>query len=235
MRKFFSFIKKLFLEFFVGSAVGSIIALIICAVACCFINNGISKYFEEQLKNKRIEEIYKSEYNHRLESQYNVIRDSLCNEVDFYIKTIAPTSVIDPFLLVDLCDEYNVDIKFVLAQGCVESHFGTKGTASKTNSVFNVGAFDGHSAETQKKNGFGYNHPNESIEPYLILLTNSYLGENKTEIDLLENFVNHSGQRYASSENYEMMLKHRIKEIEEETEISELIDKYHMCKLKLGW
>ena len=180
-------------------------------------------------------EPYKSEYIHRLESQYSITRDSLANEIDRFIKKSAPTSVIDPFLVVDLCDEYDVDIKFVLAQGFVESHFATKGAAAKTNSVFNVGAFDGHSTDKQISNGYGYKHPNQSIEPYLKLLKNNYLVNGRTEQDLLENFVNANGKRYASNNNYEAMLKKTITSIQKSTKIEQLSDKYRMYKLKLGW
>ena len=67
----------------------------------------------------------------------------------------------------------------------VESHYATKGTAKKTNSVFNVGAYDGHSARKQIKNGFGYDNPNDSIEPYLILITSNYLVNGKTVYDYI--------------------------------------------------
>ena len=62
-----------------------------------------------------------------------------------------------------MCDLYDVDIRLVLAQGHLESHFATRGTAAKTNSMFNIGAYDGHSASKQIKNGFGYVDPNYSI------------------------------------------------------------------------
>ena len=41
-------------------------------------------------------------------------------------------------ILIDVCQKYGLSIKFVLAQGQLESHFGTKGLARKTNSIFNV-------------------------------------------------------------------------------------------------
>ena len=80
--------------------------------------------------------------------------------------------------------KYNIDIKFVLAQGEVESHFGTKGMASKTNSVWNVGAFDGYDLKHIRTK---YNNPNQSIEPYLILLNKKYL-INKIELDFKDCF-----------------------------------------------
>ena len=77
----------------------------------------------------------------------------------------------------------------------------------KTNSVWNVGAFDGYSADKQIRKGYGFKHPDYSIEPYLKLLTTRYLIEGKTEEELLDNFVDINGNRYASCEEYESKLR----------------------------
>lgn len=176
----------------------------------------------------------KDKYAEKLESEYNAARENLAKEVEKYITTIAPKSVVNALTLVDLSSRYNVDIRFVLSQGHLESHFATAGTASKTNSIFNVGAYDGDSAEQQKRNGFGYEHPDYSIEPYLKLLTNDYLVDGKTENDLLVNFVNKSDMRYASDENYEVSLKSIYNNIDNIANISETYETFKMYKLKLG-
>jgi hypothetical protein len=137
----------------------------------------------------------------------NTIKLNIVDEMDRYISIVAPESELNSGLLFELCDKYNVDLIFVLAQGQVESHFATKGTAKKTKSIFNVGAYDGHSAAKQKRNGFGFNNANDSIEPYLILLNNKYLVNGKTETDLMMNYVNCLGHRYASNPKYEKMLR----------------------------
>lgn len=139
--------------------------------------------------------------------EFEEARNQLAIEVDNYISSVAPKACIDPFLMIDLCWEYGVDIRFVLAQGQIESHFATKGTAARTLSIFNVGAYDGHSAARQRRNGFGFSDPNESIEPYLILITNEYMVNGKTETDLMKNYVNGLGMRYASNPKYESMLR----------------------------
>ena len=168
---------------------------------------------------------------HRLESKFNASREELATVVEEYIKTNAPTAILNPLNLIDLTSQYNVDLVFVLAQGHAESHFGTKGTARRTNSVFNVGAFDGHSARKQIKNGYGYKHPDHSVEPYLKLLTNNYL-DGKTEFDLLENFVNSEGQRYASNPKYEKLMQEKYAQVEKY--IGEAYYKYRMYKLQTG-
>lgn len=173
-------------------------------------------------------------YVHRLESKFDASREALAVEVDKYIKTVAPTSVVDALNLIDLCAEYNVDLRLALVQGHLESHFATKGTATRTYSIFNVGAFDGHSANKQIKNGYGYKHPDYSVEPYLKLLTTDYLVDGKTELDLLNKFVNKNGKRYASSTTYESMLKDRWDKIDEVANITQTYETYKMYKLMLG-
>lgn len=154
------------------------------------------------------------------------VKTQLITEVDTYINTIAPSSKLDGEIVVDMCCEYNVDIAFVLAQGQIESHFGTTGTARKTNSVFNVGAYDGYSAAKQRANGFGFSHPNESVEPYLILLTNNYLVNGKTINDLMVSYINYLGMRYASDTRYEYMLRSVYNKINSKTNINSLYNEY---------
>lgn len=162
--------------------------------------NTISRREQIAIKAQRMEE-------------YEIARNQLAIEVDNYISSVAPKANIDAFLMVDLCWQYGVDIRFVLAQGQIESHFATKGTAARTLSIFNVGAYDGHSASRQKRNGFGYSDPNDSIEPYLQLITNEYMVDGKTESDLMQNYVNRLGMRYASNPRYERMLRSVYKRI----------------------
>lgn len=139
--------------------------------------------------------------------QYNNDRNTLAIEVSNYIKSVAPTAEIDPFMFIDLCSEYEIDLIFAMAQGQLESHFATRGTAARTKSIFNVGAYDGHSANRQCRNGFGYDNPNDSIEPYLQLIKNDYLVNNKTVQDLMNNYVNYLGMRYASNKKYESFMR----------------------------
>lgn len=151
-----------------------------------------------------------------------ILKQLLINEVNSYIKTIAPTSKLTGECIVDKCLYYNIDIAFVLAQGQIESHYGTAGTAKNTNSVFNIGAYDGHSANKQRKNGFGFDYPDDSVEPYLKVLINDYLVNGKTEYDLMSNYVNYLNMRYASNKNYERMLKSVYNKIKKATNIYDL-------------
>lgn len=144
-------------------------------------------------------------YRARVDLHYEGLKDSLVTQVDKYITSIAPNSCVSGLMLVDVCEKYNLDLRFVLAQGHLESHFGTKGIASKTNSVFNVFSYDGLSASQIIKNGHGYKHPDYSIEPYAKLLISKYLID-KTEEDMFIEFKDIHGHRYASDKNYEKKL-----------------------------
>lgn len=166
-------------------------------------------------------------------NDFNNARDVLAVEVHEYISTIAPRAEIDPYILIDLCTEYDIDVAFVMAQGQIESHYATAGTAKRTKSIFNVGAYDGHSAARQCRNGFGFEDPNDSIEPYLILLTSDYLVNGKTINDLMTNYVNYLGMRYASNRKYESQLKSVYNKIYRNPEFRIAYEEYKECYNKI--
>lgn len=167
------------------------------------------------------------------ELAYNENKSQLVKIVDDYIQNSAPTSSLTGYCIVTNCEKYDLDIKFVLAQGQVESNFGTRGLATKTNSVFNVGAYDGKTYE--EINGkFKYKHPDFSVEPYMQLLYKDYITGTKTELDLMKKYVNKGGKRYASNENYENDVLNIYQQIEELTNISELQGEMKRYKIILG-
>lgn len=180
----------------------------------------------------KIKNDYKCEYEEysyaydcvrEAELKYHEIKSVLCDEVQNYITSIAPSSNLRGYAVVEECLHYGIDICFVLAQGEMESHYATKGIGRKLNNVFNVGVYDNLTYSEISKN-YKYDYPNQSIRPYLELLTESYL-VNKTEEDLLHDFVNTQGNRYASDINYERKLKEKIEYIKLSTNINELQDK----------
>lgn len=150
------------------------------------------------------------------------------------MKTVAENHNISALELLNGCDKYSIDVRLALAQGKVESHFGTQGLASKTNSVWNYKAFDGYKLNEIPKDG-KYTHPNLSIEPYLKLIRESYLGDQKTERDLLNKFVNLSGKRYASNELYEQELKLAWSEIDKTTKLDSLLNRYRYLKVEMTY
>jgi len=153
-------------------------------------------------------------YRDNLELDYYGAKDTLVDAIDSYIKEIAPSSVMNGLAFVNKCDEYNMDLFFVIAQAQVESSFATTGLGQKMNSAFNVKAYDGKGSKHMDK----HSHPDESIEPYIKLLKNDYLydvttGETKTEMDLMNNYVNFEGKRYASNPEYERMMLSTYKKL----------------------
>ena len=182
------------------------------------------------LQNKKCE--YTCDvYRDNIELKYQSAKSQVVDEIDKYIEQVAPNSALNAITLFNLCEEYGVDIKFVLAQGHIESHFGTKGMARKTNSVFNVFAFDGQEYHKISRKG-KYDHPDYSIEPYLKLLKNNYMVE-KTEYDLMNKFVNMDGKRYASDPLYENKLSTKFEYISNNTRLDELVSNYNMYKIIL--
>lgn len=157
------------------------------------------------------------------------MKADLVSATQHYIDSVAPNSGLRALILVENCEKYGISVTFTLAQGEVESHFGTTGLAFRTNSVWNVGAFDNYSySDIQHK----FSNPNDSIVPYLELLFSNYL-PNKTIEDLLENFVDINGNRYATDEYYESKLKTIYKHIQTNYHIDELQSRLNYYKVRL--
>jgi flagellum-specific peptidoglycan hydrolase FlgJ len=209
------------------SLIITFIILVISALIFCYVCIG-------RILNDRIENNNYScrVYRDKIELKYQNSKSLIIDEVDKYIKNVAPTSSLNAITLFNLCEEYDVDVKFALAQGHIESHFGTKGMAKKTNSVFNVFAFDGESFHKISKKG-KYSHPDYSIEPYLNLIRSNYLIDGKSEYDLMEKFINQDGKRYASDPLYESKLRSKFEYISENTNLDELLSNYNMYKIIL--
>lgn len=193
-----SFAKTLFL----------ILVFMFCNVGTKFhvmsVQSNVSKTFEIEKPDLSMYPIVVRQRLHK----------ELVNEVKVYITSMAPTSKIIADTLVNVCQRYDMDITFVLAQGLIESHFGTKGMALQTNSVFNVGTWD------SKKVLCKYKNVNESIEPFVVLIKNDYM-EKRTLTQLLRDggYKNKNGHRYASSPLYEQSLRSTISTITMETSI----------------
>lgn len=174
-------------------------------------------------------------YRDRTELAMEGVRDDIVSEIDNYIDSIAPDSGLNGIKIFELCNKYDVDVRFVLAQGQAESHFGTTGIAAKTNSVWNVNAWDGRSADDMIRKGDGKKHPDASIEPYLILLTTKYLVNDKCELDMFDDFVDVNGNRYASNPNYEKLVEGIYNRINKETNLEPLLKEYRKLQKKLQY
>lgn len=199
-------------------------------ILSCFLVGGFLGLLIAYFKPNKDNPTNPIEYVKEAELKYWECKSQLVTEVQNYIDSIAPTSNLRAYNLVQASEKYVIDVKFMLAQGHIESHFGTKGLARRTNSVWNVLAFDSLSYDKISKKG-KYQHPNASIEPYCELLINNYL-VNKSEHDLMEKFVNKQGKRYASDPNYEYRLIHQYEEIKNSTKIDSLQDRLLYFKVR---
>lgn len=200
--------------------------IILMIVSLAFIGWGIYQDIKINAlrANHQIEyEKYSYPYDCMMEAELNYLETKiqLTKEVQSYIDKVAPTSNIRGYAIVDECEKYNVDVCFVLAQAEIESHFGTKGLGSKFNNVFNVDVHDKVKGKKNMNKKYIYQYPNESIEPYLQLLTTKYL-VNKLESDLLVKYVDINGSRYATDVDYEAKLRSKYNSIVDNTNIVNL-------------
>ena len=170
-----------------------------------------------------------TEYIRELQISYQGVKSDLVDLTQHYIDSVAPNSGLRALILVENCEKYGIPITFTLAQGEIESHFGTAGLAYRTNSVWNVGAYDNYGLDEISHR---YDNPNDSVVPYLSLLIQKYL-PSKTVEDLLENFVDINGNRYASDPHYEAKLKSKVEYIKEHYSIDELQNRLNYYKIRL--
>ena len=147
-----------------------------------------------------------TEYIRELQVQYNGVKADLVSATQHYIDSVAPNSGLRALILIENREKYGIPVTFALAQGEIESHFGTAGLAFRTNSVWNVGAYDNYGLDEISHR---YDNPNDSVIPYLSLLIQNYL-PSKTVEDLLESYVDINGNRYASDPHYETKLKSKV-------------------------
>lgn len=150
-------------------------------------------------------------YRKNIELDYYNAKNNLVDTIDFYIRKTSPNSIMNGVSFVDYCDQYNINLFFVLAQCQIESNFAATGLGAKMNSAFNVGAYDNKGTLYMKK----YEHPDLSIQPYLELLNDYYLVNGKTEYELMHKYVNANGTRYASDKLYEQKLFNVYKNLTE--------------------
>ena len=144
---------------------------------------------------------------------------TLYKEVENYIQNNSFGSKLKASKLIEECYVQEFDIILALSQGHIESNFGTKGIASRTGSVFNVGTFDDGTIL------YRYKDPNSSIAPYVYLVKNRYMADVKTAMDLLQpkSFIHYyKKRRYASHKRYEAMVRGVYEKIVSETPIDSL-------------
>ena len=144
----------------------------------------------------------------RSDSIYYALLDEMSN----YIKTKAPlVDSIIPKHMVDKSLYHDIDLCFMMAQTELETKYGTLGAGKSTSRRSLFGVYN-------KK----YNSYELAIDDYCKLLNKYYIGKGKDEQQLLQNYVTHSGRRYAENPNYEIELRKIYNRIVMNTKINNL-------------
>jgi len=94
-----------------------------------------------------------------------------------------------------------IPLELALAQAQFESSMGREGRSPQTN-PYNVGEFDNKTTMT-------FDKTEDGVDAYYKLMANDYLNDKKPD-ELLKNFVNKNGHRYAKNPKYEAGLKTQI-------------------------
>jgi len=120
-----------------------------------------------------------------------------------------------------IAEENDYPLPLLLAQALQESSFGTKGAATATNNMFNVGnvtAGDSKTREQAIKDGDRKTLSSwkKGVQNYIDLMKKQYMPASGDWSELLEpgSFVNHSGNRYAADKGYETSLKSILKQLQ---------------------
>lgn len=108
---------------------------------------------------------------------------------------------------VSVAKKYDVPVDILLAQGALESNFGTKGLGADTRNVGNVG----NNGNTGKKTYM--DSYIDGLEKMASLLSRRYRPEDGDWNSLLKNFVNDKGYRYAEELGYEKALSGLVSEL----------------------
>lgn len=144
------------------------------------------------------------------------IIESLNKEAITFVKKYYPNcpDIISTYI-VKKGLEHDIDICFMLAQTQLETSFGKAGIGrtSSRHSLFGV----------ERRH---YSNYVEAINDYVKLLKTSYLVKGRTEQNLLKNYVNKGGYRYAGNPNYEVSLRKYYNTICNVTKIKSLQNQY---------
>ena len=145
------------------------------------------------------------------------LKINLTEEVKNYISNNSKHS--DESLITEISEQIvnkaldnHIDICFILAQGHLETAFGSYGIGKSKKSIF--GVYKNYSSYT------------DCIDFYINLLRKNYL-VNKSEHDLMNNYISKQGYRYAEDLTYESKLKKCYNKIKASTEIFSIQEKYH--------
>lgn len=172
---------------------------------CCIKNTNHEALIDSINKKENLEENLKNDLKKDLTEEVRTYILDNSKHTDLSFVTEISEHIVNRAL------DNHIDICFILAQGHLETAFGSYGIGKSKKSIFGV-----------------YKHHRnykECIDYYICLLRSSYL-VNKTEKQLMNNYVNKNGYRYAEDKKYEYKLKNYYRKVNKSTSISELQQKY---------
>lgn len=192
--------------------------LIWLLITLCIVYISSDNVYGENYKN--IDTTYMTKAKNIKSEKYidtiKIKKDSLTNmlitEIDNYIRKQSPNANEKlSNIIAENGLNNNIDICFLMAQTQNETNFGTSGIGK----------------ENSKKSIFGirsrkYDNYEKAIKDYCFIIKTKYLGENRSEKDLMNNFTSLSGLRYAEASSYEYYLKITYKAIKRKTKINEI-------------
>ena len=139
--------------------------------------------------------------------QSSIENDTLCE--DYWVYRYTADTILKQYknamtgkMMADawyaMKQEYGVEVplKLALAQAQMESMFGTSSLTRKTKNPYNIVGKNGYVKYSSVKSG---------VTAYYRLMATKYL-KCKTTEDLLEDFTNCRGHRYAEYEGYEKLI-----------------------------
>lgn len=150
-----------------------------------------------------------------MNKNFSMDQSTIQGFIDKYSDNKSPVTAQD---VMDVSAKYGVPVEFILAQGRLESNFGTKGRGARTKNIYNVGnvtAGDTMAKDSteQKKVSRDMGDWVNGLESYADLMVRRYRPSDGDWNKLLEEFVNNDGNRYASDPNYEKTLSSIISSI----------------------
>lgn len=142
----------------------------------------------------------------KVDSTFQKKVDACANYMAYALKNqgySTASTELKPETLVQVAQDSQFDLPFLMAVAHQESCFGASHMAKKTGSVFSEGLWSDGTVHTT------YSDPNDSVQGYINLLNNHYLVDGKTIFNLMEpgKFVNEIGKRYAKDPKYEGKIK----------------------------
>lgn len=93
-----------------------------------------------------------------------------------------------------------IPVELPLLQGQFEGQYGRFGRAGRQTNPFNVGEFDAGTTQT-------FGDTQQGTDAYADLIARRYMNDGRTMDDLLNNFVDVDGNRYASNPDYERQMR----------------------------